>query len=62
MEETVDKIILLIKKNPNITVKELSLKVGLSVRGVEWNISKLKEKGKLKRIGSTKKGQWKIIE
>ena len=56
------KIISLIKENPSITIHELADKIGLTVKGVEWNIKKLKEKGKLKRIGPAKGGYWEIVE
>ena len=58
--KTVEKIIALIKENPKITQKELSEKTGLTIRGVEWNLKKLKEEGILKRIGSAKGGHWEI--
>ena len=56
------KIISLIKENPLITIHELADKIGLTVKGLEWNIKKLKEKGKLKRIGPAKGGYWEIVE
>ena len=55
-------IIALIKENPLITIPELAAKIGLTVKGVEWNIKKLKEDGKLKRIGPAKGGYWEIVE
>jgi ATP-dependent DNA helicase RecG len=36
--------------------------VGISARKVKENISKLKEKGLVERIGNEKNGYWKIIE
>jgi ATP-dependent DNA helicase RecG len=33
---------------------------GLSRRGVEYQLGKLKDSGKLTRIGSTKAGYWKL--
>lgn len=45
VEKTVEKVLELIRENPQITQKELSKKTGLTRRGVEWNIEKLKEKG-----------------
>lgn len=58
MEEILDRI----KINPNVTLKELQSKTGLSRRGVEWNIAKLKAKGKIERIGPDKGGYWKVID
>jgi len=60
--KTVGKILSLIKLNPKITAKELQVKTGLSRRGIEWNIAKLKKQGKIERIGPTKSGYWKVID
>ena len=62
VEKTVEKIVYLIKENPHITQKELSEKTGLTRRGVEWNLSKLKEKGILKRVGPAKGGYWEVLK
>jgi ATP-dependent DNA helicase RecG len=34
----------------------------ITVKGVEWNIKKLKEKGIVRRIGPAKGGYWKVVE
>jgi len=60
VEKTVEKILSLIKDNPKITQEELSKQTGLTRRGIEWNLSKLKEKGILKRVGPDKGGYWEI--
>jgi ATP-dependent DNA helicase RecG len=60
--ETVGEILELIRLNPRITREELSGKTGLSVRGIEWNLKKLKEMSIIKRIGPTKGGHWEIID
>ena len=62
MVKTRVKIIALIKENPFITIHELADKIDLTVKGVEWNIKKLKQEGKLKRVGSAKGGYWEIVE
>ena len=51
-----------IRGNPEITRQALSEITGLSVRGVEWNIAKLKAEGKLRRKGSDKFGYWEVVE
>jgi len=58
--ETVGIILNTIKNNPKITRKGLSEKTDLSIRGIEWNLKKMKKNGILKRIGSTKSGYWQI--
>jgi len=61
VEKTVEKILRLIKENPMITQEELSNKMNLTRRGIEWNINKLKQEKKIKRVGPDKGGYWKII-
>ena len=59
---TVEKILKLIKENPHITQEELVKMTGLSRRGIEWNILKLKNEDIIKRIGPDKGGHWKITK
>ena len=49
-------------ENPNISARDLSDIIGISQRKIEENISKLKQKGILKRIGPAKGGYWEVIE
>jgi len=60
--KTVEKILKAIKDNPKITQNELAGIAGLTRRGIEWNLAKLKEKGIIKRIGPAKGGYWKVVE
>jgi len=55
------KIIEHILSNSTISARELSTELGISQRKIEENISKLKGKGIIKRLGTTKRGHWKII-
>ena len=59
--KTVGKILALINENPKITREEISAKTGLTIRGVEWNLNKLKKEGVLKRIGPAKGGYWGVV-
>ncbi len=62
VEKPEEKILSLIIKNPQITQKKLITETGLSRCGVEWNLKKLKDVNKLKRIGPDKSGYWKVVE
>ena len=55
------EIILLIRENPNIRAFEIAQKLLKPVRTIENNLSQLKEKGIISRIGSKKTGYWKIM-
>lgn len=70
VEETVEvtvevsvKIILkTMMNNPKVTAKELQIITGLSRRGIEYHLNKMKKNKQIERIGPTKGGEWKIIE
>ena len=57
---TQEKIIDLMKKNPSITQVEMAKILDLTRDGISYNIKNLKEKGIIERVGSTKRGAWKI--
>ena len=54
-ETTQEKIIKLIKENPNITQAEMSRILDITRDGISYNIKVLKEEGKIRRVGATKK-------
>lgn len=49
------------RKNPNITQKELALLIGKSSTTIANHIAFLKEQGLIERVGSNKSGWWKVI-
>jgi ATP-dependent DNA helicase RecG len=61
-EKTREKIIRLIRNKPSISTKQLSEETGISEKGIEWNIKKMKEEGILKRVGPDKGGHWEVLE
>ena len=56
-----ERILSHIKANSNITAKELSEALKISVPMVTKHIRELKENKKIIRIGSNKNGYWKVI-
>ncbi len=60
LTENQKKIIDFIQKEPTISAKELSKLLGISQRKIEDNLSKLKDKGLLRRIGADRGGYWKV--
>jgi ATP-dependent DNA helicase RecG len=61
VEKTVEIIFGLIKTSPQITQKEIMDKTGLTRRGVEWNLKKLRDEGRIRRVGPDKGGHWEVI-
>jgi ATP-dependent DNA helicase RecG len=59
-EKSSEKTLNLIQENKLITISELALSLNISTRAIEKHLFKLKNSGKLLRIGSDKGGHWKI--
>ncbi|MCL2144379.1 MAG: putative DNA binding domain-containing protein [Endomicrobia bacterium] len=59
--KTTHKIIEVIRQNPKVTTLELSGLLDLTIDGIKWNLKKLKEENKIRRVGSKKDGYWEII-
>ena len=49
------------KENPVIKMQEIATILELSKRAVEMQVKKLREQGKIKRIGATKNGRWEVL-
>lgn len=58
---TSDKIIKLISENPRHSAKSLSETIGISAKGVEKQLAKLKSQGRIRRIGPDKGGSWEVV-
>lgn len=54
------KILVLIKKDSKVTIREICDSTGLSESGVKKIIKKLKDEGTLIRVGALKGGHWEI--
>lgn len=57
-ETTQEKILKLIKENPNITQNQMATALGLTRDGISYNIKQMKDKGVIERVGATKNGKW----
>jgi len=57
---TEDKILNYLKQYPDATIKELAQILNLTTRAIEKQISNLKKDEKLIRVGSARKGYWKV--
>lgn len=56
------KILNELDKNPNLTQVQLSTMLNISRRSIIKNMKKLKDKNKIERVGSDRKGYWKILK
>ncbi|MFZ3114295.1 MAG: HTH domain-containing protein [Syntrophales bacterium] len=60
--KTEDRIIELLRQDSSITTEELGKTIGISKRAVLKQIDKLKEQGRLRRIGPARGGHWEVVE
>ncbi|MCL2646051.1 MAG: putative DNA binding domain-containing protein [Phycisphaerales bacterium] len=56
------RLLVLIKENPRISKSAMAKAIGISTTAIDNNLTRLKEKGILRRVGSTKGGHWEIMK
>ena len=61
-EKTTQKMLKIMESNPSVTIDYLCEACGLTRDGINWNIRKLKEQGKIRRIGPDKGGHWEVVQ
>ena len=61
-EETSGALLALLAKRPKLTAIAMAQSLGLTPRAVEKQLAKLKEQGRLRRVGPNKGGHWEVLE
>ena len=56
-----DQILAKLSAEPELTIAELAHLLNLSDSGVEYNLRKLRQEGRIRREGSTKAGRWVVL-
>ncbi len=59
---TKEQILEILRKNPQISRKELSAVIGISQSAIQKHLNSLKNDEVIIRVGSARKGQWKILQ
>jgi ATP-dependent DNA helicase RecG len=52
----------LLRQTPEMTIPDLAETLSVSTRAVEKQIARLREQGRIRRIGPAKGGHWKVVE
>ena len=60
-EKSSEKILSLLRVEPELTAKAMSIRLGISQRAVEKQIDKLKTEGRLRRVGADRGGNWEVL-
>jgi ATP-dependent DNA helicase RecG len=61
-EKTREKILGLVRASANISTDEMAAQLGVTRKGIEWHIRKLKTERILRRIGPDKGGHWEVLK
>jgi predicted HTH transcriptional regulator len=56
-----EQILAMLRSHPEFTIAELARQLNLSDSGVEYNLRKLRQVGRIRREGSTKSGRWVVV-
>jgi ATP-dependent DNA helicase RecG len=59
--KTEEQILELMRKNVSITTEEIGSALGITKRAVLKQVEKLKDQGRLKRIGPARGGHWEVL-
>ncbi|MEI7951226.1 MAG: winged helix-turn-helix transcriptional regulator, partial [Synechococcaceae cyanobacterium ELA182] len=57
-----EQILAQLRTHPEVTIAELARQLNLSDSGVEYNLRKLRQEGRIRREGSTKAGRWVVLD
>ncbi len=57
-----EKILNMLKVTPTMTTAELARELGLTDKGVAWQLKRLQDKKRLRRVGPAKGGHWEVLE
>lgn len=61
--DTAETIFKIISNNPKVTAKEIASVCGITEDGVAYHIKKLKQSGRILRIGGSRnEGEWRGVE
>lgn len=60
-EKTRDKVLALIAELPRITTAELAERIGVTAKGIEWQLGNLRAEGRIRRVGPARGGHWEIL-
>ncbi|WP_420463855.1 ATP-binding protein [Candidatus Palauibacter sp.] len=60
-ETTQERILALLREDPGLTRRALATRIGITADGVKYHLDKLRNAGRIRHVGATKKGHWEIL-
>ena len=62
VDKTSEDVFNILKTNPRITLDQVAKAIGLSVRGVEQAVKRLRIAKRIKKVGGKKLGHWEVLQ
>lgn len=59
--DTAQTLLVFLKDHATASISEMASRFGLSAEGVKWNLRKLKDAGRLRRVGADRGGRWEVV-
>ena len=56
-----DQILVMLRANPKATAEKMALALGVTDKTIKRHLKALRERGRVKRVGSDKAGHWEVI-
>ncbi|MEW6218678.1 MAG: ATP-binding protein [Thermodesulfobacteriota bacterium] len=60
-ETTQEQIVAMLGQDPTLTREALASRIGITADGIKDHLGKLRQAGRIRHVGSTKKGRWEIL-
>ena len=60
-QKTGEKILNLLRVSPSLSTAELAVTIGITDKGVAWQLNRLCRDGLLRRVGPDKGGHWEVV-
>jgi ATP-dependent DNA helicase RecG len=60
-ETTQEQILALLRQEPTLTRKALAERIGITADGIKYHLDRLREAGRIRHVGPTKKGRWEVL-
>ena len=61
VDRTCDQVLSILKTNPRAALDQVANVVGLSVRGIEQAIKRLKKAKRIRKVGGKRFGHWEVL-
>ncbi|MEQ8763231.1 MAG: ATP-binding protein [Planctomycetota bacterium] len=60
-ETTQERILDLLRQEPTLTRRALAERIGITPDGIKYHLDRLREAGRVRHVGPTKKGRWEVL-